>query len=380
MKKIFILGSTGSIGVNTLNVIRDYPDLFRVSGITANSNIDLLMEQVEEFKPEWVVISDKSAAKNFALRSSDKIEILEGEEGLITATKNADYDILLSALVGFAGLSPTIEGIKRRKRIALANKETLVVAGEFIMDLAKKYFSEIIPVDSEHSAIFQCLAGEKTSEVGKLILTASGGPFLENTFEDLKSVSVADALNHPNWDMGNKISIDSASMMNKGLEVIEAHWLFNLPKNQIDVVIHPQSIIHSMVEFVDGSIKAQLSKPDMKLPIIYALSYPNRLQNNYTQTDLCKISKLTFFEPDFRKFECLKIAFDVMQIGGTAPCIMNAANEIAVEMFLNEKIKFLDIPKVISESLDKIEKVSHPDIETIFECDRKTRELALTYN
>lgn len=375
MKKIAILGSTGSIGTSALDVVRNFPELYEVSFLTANSRTDDLEKQIKEFKPGAVVIKDKLAAEVFKSNTDFKGIILAGEEGLIEATKNFDYDILLSSLVGFAGLEPTIEAIKRGKRIALANKETLVAAGEIVVDLADKYNSEIIPVDSEHSAIFQCLVGEKTEDISKIILTASGGPFLNTEYENLKNVTVKEALNHPNWSMGAKITIDSASMMNKGLEVIEAHWLFRMGKDKIDVVVHPQSIVHSMIEFIDGSIKAQLSLPDMKLPIQYALSYPERLNKSYTDTNFSSIKNLTFFEPDFKKFECLKLAFDVMEQGGAAPCILNAANEIAVEKFLEGKINFLQIPDVIKSALYRIENYSDPELESIIECDRLTREL-----
>ncbi len=375
MKKIAILGSTGSIGTSTLDVIKNFPELFEVGFLTVNSRTDDLEKQLKEFKPGAVVIKDKEAGEAFKLSTEFKGIILTGEEGLLEATRTFDYDILLSALVGFAGLAPTIEAIKRGKRIALANKETLVAAGEIVVDLADKHNSEIIPVDSEHSAIFQCLIGEKTEYISKIILTASGGPFLNTAYEKLKVVTVKEALNHPNWSMGAKITIDSASMMNKGLEVIEAHWLFGLNKERIQVLVHPQSIIHSMIEFIDGSIKAQLSMPDMKLPIQYALSYPERLNKSYTDTNFSSIKNLTFFEPDFKKFECLKLAFDVMEQGGTAPCILNAANEIAVEMFLEGKINFLQIPDVIKSALDMVENYSSPELESIIECDRLTRKL-----
>ena len=374
-KKVFILGSTGSIGVNTLDVIRLHPDKFEAEVLTINKNYDLLEEQINEFNPKLVVIRDEKAAKKFSKKIPKNIELLIGENGLVEATQKADYDILLSALVGFSGLAPTIEGIKRGKRIALANKETLVVAGEIITELSQKHNSEIIPVDSEHSAIFQCLVGEKHNEIKKLLLTASGGPFFNKSKKELEKVTVSEALNHPNWNMGNKVTIDSASMMNKGLEMIEAHWLFNLAKDKIDVIIHPQSIIHSMVEFIDGSIKAQLSQPDMRLPIQYAFSYPDRLQNDFTSTNLTEITDLSFFKPDFSKFECLKLAFDVLEEGGTAPCILNAANEIAVERFLNNDISFLEIPDLIKKALNKIERRVQPSVETIIKCDSLTREL-----
>jgi len=373
-KKIFILGSTGSIGVSALDVIRLHQDSFEVVGITANKNVELLKEQIEEFNPKFVAIKDENSALQLKNILPKDVTLLIGEDGIIAGTRDADYDILLSALVGFAGLKPTIEGIKRGKRIALANKETLVVAGEIITKLAKDFNSELIPVDSEHSAIFQCLVGEKHKEIEKLILTASGGPFFRKSKEEFDLITVAEALNHPNWDMGNKVTIDSATMMNKGLEMIEAHWFFNLSPDKIDVTIHPQSIVHSMVEFVDGSIKAQLSKPDMRLPIQYALTYPDRLPNGFTSTKFTEIEELTFFKPDLEKFKCLQLAFDVMEIGGTAPCVLNAANEIAVEQFLVNKISFNAIPELIKDALDNIEIKSVVDLETIVECDSLTRE------
>lgn len=374
MKRILILGSTGSIGVNTLSVLKELPDRYEIEALTVNRNIDLLEEQINEFHPNYAVVVDGKKAKELQERVGNKCRILSGEEGLVEATTNGNYDILLSALVGFAGLRPTIESIKRGKRIALANKETLVVAGELIVNLCERYNAELIPVDSEHSAIFQCLVGEDKSYLQKLILTASGGPFLHKSKADLKNVNVEEALEHPNWKMGNKITIDSATMMNKGLEVIEAHWLFGLHKENIDVVIHPQSIIHSFVEFIDGSIKAQLSVPDMKLPIQYALSYPDRFYNEFTHTNIPKLAELTFYEPDFEKFECLKLAYDVMEEGGISPCILNAANEIAVSKFLEGNIQFLQIPETINKALLKFENHKHPDLETIYETDRQTRE------
>ena len=376
MKKVLVLGSTGSIGVNTLNVIRQFPERFSVSALTVNTRIDLLEPQIHEFKPQIVVVKDEKLAEELRKRLTVKCEVLSGINGLISVAANLDYDILLGAMVGFAGLAPTLEAIKRGKRIALANKETLVVGGELVTELCKKHNSEIIPVDSEHSAIYQCLVGENIESVNKIILTASGGPFLHLTKEDLQKVTVKDALNHPTWKMGNKITIDSASMMNKGLEVIEAHWLFGLPKEKIEVVIHPQSIIHSMVEFIDGSIKAQMGLPDMKLPIQYALGYPERLESNFNKTCLPDIKTLTFFSPDLEKYECLKLAYQVMDAGGTAPCVLNAANEIAVDRFLNGEIKFSHIPFLINRALENIDNHKSPDIETIFECDKLAREVA----
>jgi len=378
MKKVFILGSTGSIGVNCLNVISNLKDEFQVSGLTVNSNTDLLLEQINQFSPEVVAVRDPNAAKKISKKIPPSCKLLTGKDGLINAALETDYDIFVGAMVGFAGLAPTIEAIKRGKRIALANKETLVVAGELVTDLCRANNSEIIPVDSEHSAIYQCLIGENLNEVEKLILTASGGPFLNKEKSFFESATIEQALNHPNWKMGSKITIDSATMMNKGLEVIEAHWLFGLPVDKIEVVVHPQSIIHSMVQFVDGSIKAQLGLPDMKLPIQYALTFPERLQNDFERTNLPSIAELTFFEPDMNKFECLKLAFKALDEGGTAPCILNAANEVAVSKFLNNEIKFSHIPLLIKKALDKVESVLSPNLGTIFECDKRTREYVLT--
>lgn len=378
MKSLAIFGSTGSIGQNSIEVVRKFPDRFKINILTANSSCDELIKQALEFSPQVVVIRDNEKLPLLKENLNSKIEILSGDDGLLKAAAEYDYDIFIGAMVGFSGMIPTIEAIKRGKRIALANKETLVVAGELVTGLLKEHNSELIPIDSEHSALFQCLVGEKIEEVRKIILTASGGPFLKKSKDEFNSVTVEEALNHPNWKMGSKISIDSASMMNKGLEVIEAHWLFGLNKDKIEVVIHPQSIIHSMVEFIDGSVKAQLSTPDMKLPIQYALSYPERLKSNFVETNLPSLHQLTFFEPDMNKFECLNLAYRVMEEGGTAPCILNAANEIAVEKFLKGFIKFSQIPYIILKSLEKIPNKLTPQVETIIDCDRKTREYALS--
>lgn len=380
MKKVLLLGSTGSIGVSTLDVIRNFKNKFEVFAITADSNIGLLEKQIVEFEPKFAVVRNKRKAAELTSIINGRCVILSGDDGLIEITQNGEYDILVSALVGFAGLAPTIESIKRGKRIALANKETLVAAGETVINLAKQYNSEILPVDSEHSAIFQCLVGESSTSIRKLIITASGGPFLKRDIESLKNVTVEEALNHPNWDMGSKITIDSATMMNKGLEVIEAHWLFGLEKDKIDVVIHPQSIIHSMVEFVDASIKAQLSLPDMKLPIQYALSYPERWESEFVHTNFPSLKELTFFEPDTNKFKCLKLAYDVMVQGGASACILNAANEVAVDKFLNREISFTQIPELIDYSLNGVQNCSIIDHETILECDRQTREYSQKFS
>jgi 1-deoxy-D-xylulose-5-phosphate reductoisomerase len=375
MKKILILGSTGSIGQSTIDIVRTFPKEFEIVGLSANQNTEDLLKQIKEFKIKTVAINDEAKAKELKSILNSKCEILIGEKGIIELVRRNNYDILVTALVGFAGLIPTIEAIKLKKRIALANKETLVVAGEIIINLAKEYGAEIIPVDSEHSAIFQCLVGENKNYISKIILTASGGPFLNKSINELYNVTIQEALNHPNWKMGNKITIDSATMMNKGLEVIEAFWLFQLPKHKIEVVIHPQSVIHSMVEFVDGSIKAQLSSPNMKLPILYALTFPERFQYSQVLTDFKKISNLSFFEPDFDKFVCLKIAYDVISEGGVSSCILNAANEIAVDSFLKGKIKFTQIPDYIKFALDKIDNKFNFEINDIIETDKKTREL-----
>ena len=380
MKKVFILGSTGSIGVNSLNVIEQLKDEFEVAALTVNTNVDLLVDQIKKFKPEYVAVRNKNAAQRIVSQLPQGTKLFIGEEGLIEAAASCEYDIFVGAMVGFAGLAPTIEAIKRGKRIALANKETLVVAGEFVTNLCSENQAEILPVDSEHSAIYQCLIGENLSEVEKIILTASGGPFLDKDKSFFEVATIDEALNHPNWKMGNKITIDSATMMNKGLEVIEAKWLFGLPKEKIEVVIHPQSIIHSMVQFVDGSIKAQLGLPDMRLPIQYALTFPERMKNNLDRTDLTKIGTLTFIDPDYKKFECLKLAYDALNAGGTAPCILNAANEIAVEKFLKKEIKFSHIPKMIDNALTKFEGNGVSDLDTIFEYDKKTREYVRSLN
>jgi 1-deoxy-D-xylulose-5-phosphate reductoisomerase len=308
----------------------------------------------------------------------DSVEVLSGREGLLEIVCREDADIVINALVGFAGLKPTIEAIKHKKNIALANKETLVVAGELVTTMAGEYGVSLLPIDSEHSAIFQCLVGEQRNQATKIILTASGGPFLYTPKDEFAAISVKQALNHPNWKMGNKITIDSATLMNKGLEVIEAHWLFGLPVERIEVVIHPQSIIHSMVEFVDGSIKAQLGLPDMKIPIQYALTYPDRVNLNGGRVDFPKLGTMTFLTPDREKFRCLQLAYDAIALGGTAPAIMNAANEVAVQAFIEEKITFHRIPQLIEQALNKITVKTVPDLDQTFESDRKTREFVRT--
>lgn len=359
-------------------MIAKYPEKFNVSYLTTNTNIDLLVEQALKFNPEAVVITDRSAFNDLISKHTLKCEILP-VEGLLQIARSNNVDLIIAAMVGFAGLESTIEAVKNKKKIALANKETLVVAGHLITDLARKNNVDIIPVDSEHSAVFQCLVGEKPESLNRLILTASGGPFLNRSIENFKTISIAEALNHPNWKMGNKITIDSATMMNKGLEVIEAYWLFGIDREKIDVLVHPQSIIHSMVEFTDGSIKAQLGIPDMKLPIQYALSYPERLDFNFSPMDFSKYDTLTFQEPDLLKFRCLDLAYKSLESGGTYPVVLNAANEIAVEKFLTNQITFDVIPDIIEKALDKNKFNSDPDLNEIIECDRVTRDICKNF-
>ncbi|MEK6565574.1 MAG: 1-deoxy-D-xylulose-5-phosphate reductoisomerase [Bacteroidota bacterium] len=378
IRNIAILGSTGSVGRNSLEVIRNLLGQFRVTYLATNKNIDLLQQQVTEFKPRGVAVLDESNGSTLRQRIGNTVEVLTGEDGFLEITRRDDVDIVISSLVGFAGLKPTIEAIMHRKTVALANKETLVAAGEIIMSLVREYGVGLIPIDSEHSAILQCLMGEDRSRIARLILTASGGPFLKKTKEELRSVSVDEALNHPNWKMGSKITVDSATLMNKGLEVIEAHWIFGLPAEKIEVVIHPQSIIHSMVEFVDGSIKAQLGLPDMKIPIQFALTYPNRFSLNGGRVDFAQLGSMTFFKPDRERFRCLQLATDALLLGGTAPAVMNAANEVAVDAFLNRKISFNRIPELIDRTLSSHKPKKSPELADILEADRSARTFAVS--
>ena len=378
MKKgIAILGSTGSIGTQTLEVISEHKNLFSVEVLTANNNCDLLIEQAKQYKPNTVVIvnQDKYDKVNSELFKLG-IKVYSGQKSLEQIVESDEINIVLTALVGYSGLKPTINAIKHGKKIALANKETLVVAGDLITKLSKEYNAPIYPVDSEHSAIFQCLVGENNNAIEKIYLTASGGPFRGKKAAELKTITKKQALKHPNWSMGAKITIDSATLMNKGLEVIEAKWLFNLNKEQIDVVVHPQSIIHSAVQFEDGSIKAQLGIPDMKLPIQYALGFPNRLKNNFKRFSFFDYPDLTFEKADEKTFRNLSLAFRAMSRGGNSACILNAANEIAVEAFLNDKIGFLNMSDLIDNCLEKITFVKNPTIEDYIETDRQTRLLA----
>jgi 1-deoxy-D-xylulose-5-phosphate reductoisomerase len=375
-KNIAILGSTGSIGKSSLEVISNFPDQFRASYLTVNKNVNDLCEQVRLFKPKGVVVLDECSATACKKLVNGTTEVLVGEAGLEEIVRRDDVDIVISSLVGFAGLRPTVAAIKAGKKVALANKETLVAGGEIVMRLAKETGVDIIPVDSEHSAIFQCLVGESRSQVGKIILTASGGPFRATEPDRLKNVTAAEALNHPTWKMGNKVTIDSATLMNKGLEVIEAHWLFGMPAEKIEVVIHPQSVIHSMVEFVDGSVKAQMGVPDMKIPIQYALTYPQRAASKYVRVDFPKLKELTFFTPDTNRFQCLRLAYEALREGGTLPAVMNAANEIAVEKFISGKIGFLQIHETICRTMDQHQRISHPTLDDIAGADQEARRFA----
>ena len=375
-KRIAILGSTGSIGTQTLEVVEQNPDHFQVEVLTANNNIDLLIKQAKKFNPNIVVIANECRYKALqeALKDDD-IKVFAGKEALEQVVQIDSIDLVLTAMVGYSGLLPTINAIKAGKHIALANKETLVVAGEIITREAIKNKVSIYPVDSEHSAIFQCLTGEHMNEIEKIYLTASGGPFREFTQEMLEKVTTADALNHPNWDMGAKITIDSASMMNKGFEVIEAKWLFDLTPKQIDVIVHPQSIIHSIVQFGDGSMKAQMGLPDMKLPIQYAMNFPHRLPSNFDRFNFMDYPMLTFEQPDTKKFRNLALAFEALNRGGNMPCILNAANEIVVQAFLKEKIRFIEMPDIIEKSMQKVNYISNPDLDDYIRTDKETRLL-----
>lgn len=354
VKNIAILGSTGSIGTQTLDIIEEYPSLFRAAVLTAGSNWELLARQARKFLPKRVVIADTALLPYLSEALRDlPVEVRAGADEIAEAATLPDIDTVVTAMVGYSGLIPTVKAIEAGKLIALANKETMVVAGEVITRLLEKSDSKIVPVDSEHSAIFQCLVGEETRHASKILLTASGGPFRTKTAEEIEKVTVEDALRHPNWSMGAKITIDSATLMNKGFEMIEAKWLFNCPPERIEIVVHPQSIIHSMVEFNDGSVKAQLGLPDMHIPISYALSYPERLPSRRPTLSLTNYSNLTFEEPDMKRFPLLGFAFDAIKMGGNMPCILNAANEVAVAAFLRGEISFTGIARLISQVMEK---------------------------
>lgn len=376
-RNIAILGSTGSIGTQTLDVISEYPSRFRAYVLTAGRNVELLAEQTRKYLPRRVVIGDERLLPRLReLLEGVPVEVCGGAAAIAESVTLEEVDTVVTAMVGYSGLAPTISAIKANKCIALANKETLVVGGELISRMLKESKSRIIPVDSEHSAIFQCLEGESVSHASKIILTASGGPFRTLSNEALEKVTVSDALRHPNWDMGAKVTIDSASMMNKGFEMIEAHWLFGCPPSNIEVVVHPQSIVHSMVQFADGSVKAQLGVPDMRLPIRYALGYPERLHTKQPPLELSQYSTLTFEKPDMDKFPMLAYAFDAIEAGGNAPCVLNAANEIAVEAFLAGRMRFVDIPRLALATLDSIPYASALDYDILVETNKLAREKA----
>ncbi len=376
-KKVAIFGSTGSIGTQALDVIKTYSDLLEVEILTAQTQDELLVQQALEFQPNVVVIGDpKKYEKVKAALTQTDIKVFSGEAALEEVADFDTYDIMLAAIVGFAGLKPTLKAVSKGKMVALANKETLVVAGDIVMKTALENRAPIIPVDSEHSAIFQCLVGESRNPIEKVILTASGGPFLGKKPNFLVNVKRDHALQHPNWSMGAKITIDSATLMNKGLEMIEAKWLFNLSPDQIEVVIHPQSIIHSMVQFEDGSIKAQLGLPDMRLPIQYALCFPDRLKNDLPRINMKRFPALSFEEPDLKTFRNLALAIEALEKGGNAPCILNAANEIAVWAFLKNRIGFLDITAVVEKTLEKITFIQHPTLQEYFDSDGEARNFA----
>ena len=377
VKQLCILGSTGSIGTQTLDIVRAYPDRYSVYAICANTSVDKLVEQALEFKPEVVCIADESLYEPLVSRlSSLDCKVWAGADAIAEVVTMPSIDIVVAAMVGYAGLRPTIEAIKAGKTIALANKETLVVAGEIICDLALQHHTPILPVDSEHSAIFQSLVGEDRSEIEKILLTASGGPFRTYTLDQMRSVTAADALKHPNWEMGAKITIDSASMMNKGFEVIEAKWLFGVPVEKVQVLVHPQSIAHSAVQFTDGAIKAQLGAPDMRLPIQYALSFPERLASDFPRADLFALKNLTFEEPDLNRFPNLALAYEAMRRGGNIPCVLNAANEVVNLAFRENRCGFLQMSDIIRETMDKAPFIQKPTYENYVQTDQEARRIA----
>lgn len=385
MKQLAILGSTGSIGTQTLDVVRKHPEEFSVYALSAHRSIDLLIKQALEFNPAVVCIADEAYYRPLCEALSDlPIRVLAGEKALLEMVTMPAIDVVVAAMVGYAGLRPTMEAIRAGKTIALANKETLVVAGEIICQLAQRYHTPILPVDSEHSAIFQSLVGENMADVEKLLLTASGGPFRTFSLEQMQSVTSEQALRHPNWEMGAKITIDSASMMNKGFEVIEARWLFDIPVEKIQVLVHPQSVVHSAVQFVDGSVKAQLGTPDMRIPIQYALTYPERWHNDVARLDLFTTQSLTFEEPDLQRFPNLVLSYEAIRRGGNMPCVLNAANEIVNLAFRQGKCGFLQMSDIIAKTMDKVHFVAEPNYETYVETDdvarRIAKELLITNN
>lgn len=379
VKAITLLGSTGSIGTQTLDIVSQYPDQFRIVGMATGRNIELFAQQIKQFKPEIIAIQDETKLAELKTAIADlnpQPQILAGADGVVEVARYGDSEVVVTGIVGYAGLKPTIAAIEAGKDIALANKETLIAGGPVVLPLIEKHGVKILPADSEHSAIFQCLQGVPDRGLRRIILTASGGAFRDWDVADLPKVTVADALKHPNWSMGRKITVDSATLMNKGLEVIEAHYLFGLDYDDIDIVIHPQSIIHSMIELEDTSVLAQLGWADMRLPILYTLSYPERIHTDWEQLDLVKVGSLTFREPDHQKYPCMNLAYAAGRAGGCMPAVLNAANEKAVELFLDEQIRFLEIPKVIEQACDRYtsQNKANPELEDIIEADRWSRE------
>jgi len=375
VKKIILLGSTGSIGKQVLELVEKYPHDYTVAGMSCHRMVELFAKQVENFNPDFAVITDEKLNEKFTMLAGKRsgTKYFSGQQGLLDMLEEAEADVVINGLVGAAGLLPTIKTIERGMRLALANKESIVVAGKIVTDLAREKDVEIIPVDSEHSAIWQCLVGEDRTKISKLILTASGGPFFNTPVSELSGVSIEDALNHPSWYMGKKITIDSATMMNKGFEVIEAYWLFGIPVERIRVVIHPQSIVHSMVEFIDGTIKAQLSIPDMRIPLLYAVNYPERVEYEWDGFSALDRFDLNFHPVDFEKFRCLTLAYEALKMGGTAPAAVNAANEEAVNLFLGKKIKFTQIPVLIEKALSEHKWSEKPDLDELLEVDKECR-------
>jgi len=379
LKNIVILGSSGSIGLQTIDVVKRYPELFNVVGLAVNKSIDALEQQIKELRPKAVVVVDAEKAQELSRRiagTSNIPELLTSIEGLEQLAAHPEADLVLNALVGSVGLRPTLAALRAGKTLALANKESMVAGGAIVAKVREETGAEILPVDSEHNAIFQCMVGERKREIKRLIVTASGGPFRGRTFSELESVTVEEALKHPRWTMGPKITIDSATLMNKGLEVIEAHWLFDLPYEQIDVIVHPQSIIHSMVEFEDGSIKAHLGQTDMRIPIQYTLSYPDRLPAPLPSLDFVEVGKLTFEKPDMRNFPCLAYAYEAIRLGKTYPAVLNATNEQAVAAFLSKKIRFTDIPNIIKQVIERHEPGDETDLGIVLETEHRAREYA----
>ena len=380
-KKISILGSTGSIGVNALNVIRNIPEEYEIVHLTGNMNSDLMIKQCEEFHPDSIVmINEDSSEKIQKELTNNDVEVLSGRENLLRISKDKNVDLVLNALVGSSGMEPTLEALNAGVDVALSNKESLVVAGDLIKSAMKNSGANLFPVDSEHSAIWQCLVGESIDDIEKIILTGSGGPFRKRAINTFSEITISDALNHPNWDMGNKITIDSATMMNKGLEVIEAYWLFNMEVSQIDIVVHPQSIIHSMVEFKDGSVKAQMGVPDMKIPIQYALTYPRHLEAQWERLDFKSLGNLSFQAPDYERFPCIKLAYNALDKMGTSPAVLNMANDYCVYKFLNGEIKFTDIPMVIESAMNNHQWIENPNLDYLRQLDLWAKDFVNNFN